>query len=117
MLHRFPHYYPAFRCIDGACRDNCCRAGWEIDIDPDTLARYRRVPGELGRRLDEQIDSSGEAPCFRLDREGVCPFLTREGLCELYLRLGPDASARSAGTSPVPQLAWPLSGERSGALL
>ena len=91
MLHRFPHYYPAFRCIDGACRDNCCRAGWEIDIDPDTLARYRRVPGELGRRLDEQIDSSGEAPCFRLDREGVCPFLTREGLCELYLRLGPDA--------------------------
>ena len=34
---RRPSYYRQFRCIGSDCTDNCC-IGWEIDIDPETLA-------------------------------------------------------------------------------
>ena len=39
MLTVYPDYYPAFRCIAGACRHNCC-IGWEIEYsqeNPDAL--------------------------------------------------------------------------------
>ena len=40
MKQIYPSYYTAFRCIGGACGDNCC-IGWEIEIDSKTLAAYR----------------------------------------------------------------------------
>jgi hypothetical protein len=73
-----PTYYREFRCLAGACRHNCC-IGWEIDIDEETLARYRAVPGEAGERLRRQI--TGDPPHFVLDNEERCPFLTAENLC------------------------------------
>lgn len=40
MKRVVPDYYADFACIAGACRHTCC-VGWEIDIDPDSLRRYR----------------------------------------------------------------------------
>ena len=37
-----PDSYPRFRCIADRCRHTCC-VGWEIDIDPGTLAQYRAI--------------------------------------------------------------------------
>ena len=34
-----PSYYKDFACIADRCQHSCC-VGWEIDIDPDTLAHY-----------------------------------------------------------------------------
>ena len=85
-----PAYFAEFRCIASACRHNCC-IGWEIDIDPDTLARYRRVPGPLGERLRAGIVRTGETASFRLTPEERCPFLNGENLCDLILGLGEDA--------------------------
>ena len=31
-----PNFYDAFHCTAAACSDTCC-AGWEIDVDPDTV--------------------------------------------------------------------------------
>lgn len=80
-----PDYYPSFRCKAGACRHTCC-VGWEIDIDEASLARFRRVKGELGQRLQKAID--WENRCFRLGEGERCPFLNASGLCDLILSQG-----------------------------
>ena len=82
-----PDYYKDFKCIAGACRHSCC-IGWEIDVDPDTLAYYHTVEGPLAERLQKGIDESADPPHFILGAYERCPFLNREGLCDLILGLG-----------------------------
>lgn len=83
-----PDYYTKFHCIAEKCRHSCC-VGWEIAIDPDKLAYYRSIGGELGVRLRKGIDE--EEGQFILDEEERCPFLNRTGLCDLITALGEDA--------------------------
>lgn len=86
MLTVYPDYYPAFRCVAGACRHSCC-IGWEIDIDEETLAKYRAMPGPLGDRLRHNI-SGGDPPHFLLGEGERCPFLNQNNLCDLILARG-----------------------------
>ncbi len=86
MLTVYPDYYPAFRCLAGACRHSCC-IGWEIDIDADTLARYKALPGALGQRLAANI-SKDDPPHFLLGAGERCPFLNENNLCDLILAGG-----------------------------
>ena len=83
MLTVYPDYYPAFRCIAGACRHSCC-IGWEIDIDEESLARYQAMPGPLGERLRGHI-SADDPPHFVLGEGERCPFLNQDNLCDLIL--------------------------------
>lgn len=92
-----PSFFPAFRCKAGACRHSCC-IGWEIDIDHASLARFRAVPGELGRRLQASIDWKNS--CFRLVEGERCPFLNKDGLCELILGLGKDSLCQICDDHP-----------------
>ncbi len=94
-----PDYYPEFACIAGACRHSCC-IGWEIDVDPDTREYYHTVPGEIGKRLAENIDDSGEASCFRLGADERCPFLNQDNLCDLILTLGEGALCQICDDHP-----------------
>ena len=66
MKQVWPNYYSRFSCIAQNCKHTCC-AGWEIDVDKDTLAYYQTVEGEIGKRLRENIimDADGNAQ-FRL---------------------------------------------------
>ena len=82
-----PDYYGDFSCLMGACRHTCC-AGWEIDIDPDTLEYYRSIPGEAGERLMRNIEEDGEGAHFRMVAGDRCPFLNGEGLCDLIIDFG-----------------------------
>ena len=84
-----PDYYASFRCIAGTCRHSCC-IGWEIDIDPDTLESYRRVPGAFGARLAASIETNEDGAHFRLGTDERCPFLNERGLCDLIIELGED---------------------------
>ena len=84
----FPDYYKDFRCIAGECKHNCC-IGWEIDIDDDTLKKYRAVSGEFGERLSKNISLDGEAH-FVLAEHERCPFLNRDNLCDIIINLGED---------------------------
>ena len=94
-----PQYYPAFRCTAGACRHSCC-FGWEIGIDADTLAFYRTVPGELGKKLAENISLAEDGPCFRLTPDERCPFWGRDGLCGIITALGEDRLCQICADHP-----------------
>lgn len=94
-----PSYYARFRCLAGDCRDTCCR-GWEIDIDPDSYARYLAQPGEIGDRLRAAIDAQ-ETPHFRLvGAEERCPFLNAQNLCDLYVALGRESLCQICARHP-----------------
>ena len=98
MLTVYPNYYPAFRCIAGACRHSCC-IGWEIDIDQDSLARYKAMPGPLGDRLRRSI-SAGDPPHFILGKGERCPFLNPCNLCDLILSGGEGLLCQICGDHP-----------------
>ena len=83
MLTVWPNYYPRFRCIADRCRHTCC-AGWEIDIDEESLERFQNTKGVMGERLRAAI-SEGEEPHFVLQEGERCPFLNGDNLCDLIL--------------------------------
>ncbi len=93
-----PDYYPEFRCIADKCRHSCC-IGWEIDIDPDTRARYRQVDGIFGQRLNAAIED-GEPAVFRLGADERCPMLNSNGLCDLITKLGDGALCQICADHP-----------------
>lgn len=84
-----PEYYSKFRCIASKCQNTCC-AGWEIDIDPESLARYQQITGTFGLRMKQSISLEG-TPHFILSENGRCPFLNQSNLCDLILSEGEDA--------------------------
>lgn len=90
MKLRTPTYYKRFHCIADKCKDSCCSAGWEIDIDSNSIKLYNETSGEFGEKLHKNIDFSDE-PHFLLKKDGNCPFLTKNKLCEIYINLGPDS--------------------------
>lgn len=99
MKQFIPDYYPFFHCLMGDCRHNCC-IGWEIDIDEESLERYRRMEGPMGKRLRDNIEDDGENACFRLTGEERCPFLNRDGLCDLILEWGEAALCQICSDHP-----------------
>ena len=89
MTEIFLSCFASFRCIAGACPDTCC-AGWEVDLDEDTLHRYHQLPGALGNEIRSAICQEDDYTFFRL-KNGQCPFLNKEKLCRLILALGEDS--------------------------
>lgn len=97
MQYTIPHYFRQFHCIGGSCPDTCC-AGWQIQIDPVSLKKYRRIKGALGARLHNEINWKEQ--CFR-QYHGRCAFLNEENLCDLYLEGGgAKAFCRTCRTYP-----------------
>ena len=91
MKQMAPEGYADFHCIAGACRHSCC-IGWEIDIDLASLRRFQQMPGAMGERLRQNIDTDTETACFRMvGWEERCPFLNVDGLCDMILELGEDS--------------------------
>ena len=72
MLFRVPKGYSTFRCLGSLCQDNCC-IGWEIDIDPVTLDKYRQEKGEFSPALlgGIHIAETGEASFKLGEMSGV----------------------------------------------
>lgn len=106
MIIRYPAYYEKFHCIADRCEDTCC-AGWEVDIDDESYAYYRKVPGEFGRRLRASIreyqigdEDVYEAHGFILKEDKRCPFLDGQGLCELYRELGGEVLCEVCTDTP-----------------
>ena len=81
-----PDYYDSFKCSAKKCKHNCC-IGWEIDIDDETLEKYQKQTGALGKKLKANISKD---PCahFILGKNERCPFLNEENLCELIIEGG-----------------------------
>ena len=87
-----PDYMTGFQCIAGDCRHSCC-IGWEIDIDEDSLIRYKSTSGPFAGLFSRYISESEDgSACFLLQgKEERCPFLNERNLCDLILNLGEDS--------------------------
>lgn len=83
-----PAYYKRFQCIADRCEHSCC-VGWEIDIDRDTLKRYKTLKKGYGAVIWKNI-SMEETPHFKLGDHDRCPHLDERGLCKIILNLGED---------------------------
>ena len=98
MKEAVPNYYYKFTCIGDRCKHNCC-IGWEIDIDKDTYAYYKSVPGAFGKRLEQSICADG-TPHFALGEGERCPFLNGQGLCDIITELGEDKLCQICSDHP-----------------
>ena len=85
----FPSYYKSFKCKAGLCSESCC-LGWEIDIDGETLERYKSLQGELGEKIRKNTATRGDVSHFVM-KNRRCPLLNEENLCEIILSLGEGA--------------------------
>ena len=74
-----PDYYGKFRCIGGECKNNCCKGGWEIEVDEEALERFKKIDGEFGQKV---INSINEENLF-IHKNGQCPLLTEDGWCQM----------------------------------
>ena len=81
-----PEYYKKFKCIADKCKHSCC-VGWEIDVDCDTMEKYRSLKDGYGKEIIESIDGEG-TPHFRLAQNERCPHLDENGLCNIIKELG-----------------------------
>jgi len=78
-----PEYYKNFSCIKGECKHTCC-AGFEIDIDEESLPRF------LGDGFVSPFVEMEETPHIKLDKDEKCHFLNDSGLCEMIIKNGED---------------------------
>lgn len=95
----YPATADAFRCIADACRHTCCK-GWEIDIDPDTRAKYAAMTGEIGQRLRDAIADTPDGASFRLREDERCPMLNDSGLCDIITACGEGALCQICADHP-----------------
>jgi len=86
MKVRVPSFFKKFHCVASKCHDTCC-AGWEVDVDEVSQARYANVQGSFGDKLRSKIVDGH----FVLAENERCPFLNGQNLCEIYLHLGKDS--------------------------
>ncbi len=88
MITITPNYYKKFKCIADQCKHSCC-IGWEIEIDENTLEKYKKVDGVFSENLKSNIEF-GEPSHFKLDEKERCPFLNGKGLCDIIINLGEE---------------------------
>ncbi len=104
-----PEYGDRFRCIGPACEDTCC-AGWQVDIDKDTFAKYQSISaGPLRELIDANIarlpaGADGEKPTsfarVKLLPTMGCPFHNAEGLCQIQVEKGESYLSLTCATYP-----------------
>ena len=83
-----PKYYKRFKCIADKCPHSCC-VGWEIDIDENTLEKYKGAKYPYGAVVLQSISMDGD-PHFMLCESDRCPHLDGRGLCRIISQLGED---------------------------
>ncbi len=93
MKYLVADFFEDFECVGGSCSNTCC-ADWSIPVDDETAAVYRKVSGELGKKLQDHLMEKNGITYFRLTEQSRCPFLTEENLCELYQKLGKEYMCR-----------------------
>ena len=96
MIYVYPSYYFEFQCVGGNCPDTCC-AGWKINIDDESLLRYRKYPGGFGNRLRNSVDFE-EKSFFQYDHR--CVLLNEKGLCDIQAEAGSRMLCRACARYP-----------------
>lgn len=82
---RQPSFLGKFFCLGDKCEDTCCK-GWGMQVDADTVARYRKDAPEL---LDAVMDS-GDGCLMRRDAMTDYCVKFENGLCGVHKQYGTD---------------------------
>ena len=82
------NYCLKFNCIAGECKHTCC-AGWEMQIDEQSLSKYKNDNSCFCQTLKDRINFKKSK--FKTDKSGRCAFLNKDGLCEIIINLGEGA--------------------------
>lgn len=86
MKYIYPDYYDKFKCVASDCPCTCC-AGWAIEINENSLERYRQL-GIVTVDYEEGIflqDGTSQKRCLNLDNNGLCRLILAHGediLCD-----------------------------------
>lgn len=113
-------YINRFRCVGSACPDHCCR-DWQIDIDPDTERRYRRLEDSpLKQSITENLKrrrcGDKKRTFIQLKPDGVCPMHDDDGLCRIQKTLGESYLSRTCDTFPRLRTGTETHGFRAGTV-
>ena len=93
-----PDYFDRFRCLAGSCPDSCCQE-WEVQVDADSAASYRALPGTLGDCLRRCLrDEDDDTYLTIADRR--CPMWRADGLCRIQAELGEAALCKTCREFP-----------------
>lgn len=90
-----PFYYDGFKCIGGQCIDNCCGNNWRIDIDEKTYKKYKKLKGEWGKKINNNISRNRSNANYlqygKINlKNNKCSLLSEDGLCTIHGSLGED---------------------------
>lgn len=94
----FPTFYHQFKCIASACPDSCCYE-WDVQVDPDSAARYQALSGPLGDDLRAIMYEDGGDVYIR-NQDNRCPMWRSDGLCRIQAELGHDALCHTCREFP-----------------
>jgi len=86
-----PKNYKSFTCNGSTCKVNCCRYGWQIQIDKKTYDKYADLDEEIKNDLYKNIRVISEDPFNAVmitDANGDCSYLNDNKLCSIQLRFG-----------------------------
>lgn len=93
-----PEYFDRFRCLAGSCPDSCCKE-WEVQVDADSAAAYRDLPGDLGGELRRVLrEENGEV--YMTISDGRCPMWRQDGLCRIQAELEEAALCKTCREFP-----------------
>ena len=93
-----PSYFDSFRCIAARCPDSCCKE-WDVQVDHNSAAYYRSLPGPLGDRLREVLYEE-EDQVYMAITQGRCPMWRLDGLCRIQAELGEGALCKTCREFP-----------------
>ncbi len=98
IILRKPAYYDGFCCIGGICPDSCCK-DWDVQVDADSAAKYRLLPGALGDRLRCVLKDIDGETVMQIEN-GRCPMWRGDGLCRIQAELGEEALCHTCREFP-----------------
>lgn len=90
-----PFYYDNFKCIGEECIDNCCRNNWRIDIDEKAYKKYKKLKGQMGKKINNNISRNRSNDNYlqygKINlKNNKCSLLSEDGLCTIHGSLGED---------------------------
>ena len=91
-----------FMCDGSYCHSRCCRE-WRIDIDSQTLKKYKKLKD---RSLHEDIKNNisyikqNKGYAFTLTTDNKCPFLQDDFLCRIQKKMGVSYISDICATYP-----------------
>lgn len=77
-----------FKCIAADCKDSCCSAGWQIDVDKKTMQKYSMSNDAFIQSINNKIEHKNGSHYFKNDDMHKCPYFRTDGLCDIVCKKG-----------------------------